>query len=141
MEDEEFPSESMLAKEVAYLMGRDEEQKFRREVIKEKKKKTLKPTTGFVKLHKSIMVKVREHMFTTAEKALLFDLIPFCNIETNVVTDEDGLPMTQSDIIELLGYDKKYVQGILGKLLEKNVIIKISKGKNVYYKLSDEYCG
>lgn len=135
-----------LEKCISYLMLKDEESQVRREFVKEKKardgKKKLKSTTGFVKVHKFINQKaVRGNMFSSSEKQLLFDLIPFCNLESNVITDEDGIPMKQKDIIELIGWNKNHVIEVMNGLIDKQVISKVERGKNVFYKVNPEWYG
>ena len=123
-----------------YFMYKDEISQIMKE--KRKKQKELKPTTGFIKVHKKLFMKaVRDRMFTPGEERMLFKLIPFCNVESNVVTDEDGLPMTQKDIIKLVGMNKGDVISIMQGLEQKNVLTKHTKGKTVYYKFTSEWVG
>jgi hypothetical protein len=123
-----------------YLMSKDETEDIRRKARHKQKK--LKPSTGFVKVHRVINQKaVREQVFTTSEKSLLFDLIPFCNLESNMVCDEDGVPMTQKDIIDLVGHGERFVRDTLGKLIDKGIVEKVARGKNVMYRLSKEWYG
>jgi len=104
--------------------------------------KRLKPKTGFVKTHKKLLMKaVRNRLFTPAEERMLFKLIPFCNIESNIITDEEGVQMTQKDIIKLVGMDKSNVIAIMKSLMEKQVLSKISKGKSVCYRFNKEWVG
>lgn len=130
---------------VEYLMGKDEDLEVKREFLREKKArdtKKLKPSTGFVKVHKFINQKaVRGNMFSSSEKQMLFDLIPFCNLESNVVTDEDGIPMKQKDIIELIGWNKAHVIEVMNGLIDKAVIVKVIRGNNVFYKVNPEWYG
>ena len=133
-----------LQSKLDYLMSKDEDAQIRYEILQERKtsKKKLKPSTGFVKVHKLINQKaVRNQLFSTPEKSLLFDMLPFCNLESNMICDEDGVPMTQKDIIDLVGHDRRYVQETLGKLVDKGVIVKIPRGKSVFYKLNKEWYG
>jgi hypothetical protein len=129
-----------LEQQQLYLVYQEETRKIMRE--KRKKKKELKPTTGFIQVHKKLFMKaVRDRMFTPGEERMLFKLIPFCNVESNVVTDEDGLPMSQKDIIALVGMNKGDVISIMEGLIQKNVLSKHTKGKHVYYKFTADWVG
>jgi hypothetical protein len=138
------PTYEDLQRQISYLMAKAEEDDVRKEVRRERRssQKKLGHSNGFVKLHRLINQKaVLTQMFSTPEKCLLFDLLPFCNLESNMICDEQGIPMNQKDIIELVGHDRRYVQDTLSKLIDKGVITKVSKGKTVFYKLSKEWYG
>jgi len=126
-------------------MGKDEDTQLKREYAKAKKArdtKKLKPSTGFTKVHKMINQKaVRGNMFSSSEKQMLFDLIPFCNLESNVITDEDGIPMSQKEIIELIGWNKAHIIEVMNGLIDKQVISKVHRGKSVFYKVNPEWYG
>jgi hypothetical protein len=134
---------------ISYLMGRAEYEDVKREYAKEKKAsiakkkpKQLNDTSGFTKVHKMINQKaVRSNMFSSSEKQMLFDLIPFCNLESNVITDEEGIPMSQKDIIELIGWSKAHVIEVMNGLLDKDVLSKVIRGKSVFYKVNKEWYG
>lgn len=143
---EEFDSpDDHIARCVSYLMGKDEDTQLKREYAKAKKArdtKKLKPSTGFTKVHKMINQKaVRGNMFSSSEKQMLFDLIPFCNLESNVITDEDGIPMSQKEIIELIGWNKAHIIEVMNGLIDKQVISKVHRGKSVFYKVNPEWYG
>lgn len=128
--------------EQQFLLGKIGEQDIRRKLIKEKRKKKLKPTTGFTKVNKLINMKaVRNRLFTPAEERMLFKLIPFCNLESNIISDEDGYPMIQKDIINLVGMDKSDVIAIMNGLVQKGIITKNIKGKNTHYKFNSDWIG
>lgn len=150
MNDDEPFSDPTLAKEVQYLMGRADYEDTRREFAKAKKSedakkrkpKKLNDDSGFTKVHKMINQKaVRGNMFSSSEKQMLFDLIPFCNLESNVITDEDGIPMSQKDIIGLIGWSKAHVIEVMNGLLDKEVLAKVIRGKSVFYKVNREWYG
>ena len=149
MEDYEPFYEPSLQMTVNYLVNRADGEDTRKEYLKakkasdaKKKPKQLKDTSGFTKVHKMINQKaVRGNMFNSSEKQMLFDLIPFCNLESNVITDEDGIPMSQKDIIELIGWSKAHVIEVMNGLLDKAVLAKVIRGKSVFYKVNKEWYG
>ncbi len=131
---------SKVEQQQSYIVHKEELRIILRE--KRKAKKELKPTTGFVKVHKKIFMKaVRDRLFTPAEERMLFKITPFCNVETNVITDEEGFPMTQKDIIKLVGMNKNDVIATLQGLIDKGVLAKQMKGKSAYYKFTAEWIG
>lgn len=82
-------------------------------------------------------------MLSQAEKALLFDILPFANYETNVIVDEQGIPMNIKQIAELASRGKDNSIAIINGLADKEIVKKITHGRNVYIKLSEDYfeCG
>jgi hypothetical protein len=137
-----------LEKIVEYLVNKDESNdvqcKIKKEYVKvqTEKRKALKPSTGFTKVHKMINQKaVRSKMFRPAEERMLFKLIPFCNLESSIICDEEGFSMSQKDIIELTGMGKKDVQDIMESLEVKGVLTKHVKNRTVFYKFSKEWFG
>jgi len=137
-----------LQRAVDYLINKDESNVIKYQIKQEylksqaEKRKTLKPSTGFIKVHKLINQEaVINHMFKPGEERMLFKLIPFCNLESNFICDSDGMPMNQKAIIKLTGMDKADVIEIMNSLIEYGVIYKFISGKSVYYKFSKEWIG
>jgi len=133
---------------VSYLINKDEsddiKQQCKQRYVKaqREKQKKLKPSSGFTKVHKLIHQKaVINKMFKPLEERILFKLIPFCNLESNLICDEDGMPMNQKSIIKLTGMTKNDVIEVMGNLLEYGVITKLVQGRNTYYKFSKDWIG
>lgn len=131
-----------------YLMSRADYEDTKALYAKEKKvseaKKKPKKSKDdkFTKVHKVINQKaVRDKMFNSSEKQMLWDLIPFCNLESNLITDEDGIPMSQKDIIDLIGWTKAHVIEVMAGLVDKNVLEKVIKGKSVFYRMNRDWYG
>ena len=129
----------------SYLLEEQEHKQMRQEFAKskhEKYQKKRKRKPNFVMVHRMINQKaVRDNLFSSSEKQMLFDLIPFCNLESNVITDEEGIPMKQKDIVSLIGWNKAHVIEVMNGLIDKQVITKVERGKNVFYKISPEWYG
>lgn len=136
-----------LERTVSYLVNAKDteelQQRIKQEYAKVKRnkaKKTLLPSSGFIKVHKLINQKaVIDHMFKPGEERMLFKLIPFCNLESNFICDTDGLPMNQKAIIKLTGMSKNDVIEIMDSLMEYGVLQKFVSGKSVFYKFSKEW--
>lgn len=133
---------------VSYLINKDESDDIQRKCkqeyvrVQRDKQKKLKPSTGFIKVHKLINQRaVIDKMFKPLEERMLFKLIPFCNLESNFICDVDGMPMNQKSIIKLTGMTKNDVIEIMGNLLEYGVITKFIQGRNTYYKFSKDWIG
>lgn len=98
----------------------------------------------FVKVYKVTNCELRrKKMLTQAEKAVLFDIVPFANYETNVIVDGQGIPMNVQQIGELCGYSKPTIVSTLETLEAKGLLHKIKHGRNTYVRLDEDYfeCG
>lgn len=112
---------------------------------KEKNKQNgFKPKTHyFVKVLKTVNQKTRRnHLFSPAEKQLLFDIIPFIGFNAMVI-HENKTPMTVQDIAELCDWGKTHTINTISSLVEKGILERVKDGRNVYIKVSQEYikCG
>jgi len=111
---------------------------------KGKAKEVLRRSKHFVKIYKSTSHKLRrDKVLSQAEKALLFDILPFANYETNVIVDEQGIPMNIKQITELCDRNKATIIALVNDLVDKGIVERIKQGKSTYVKLNESYfeCG
>lgn len=89
------------------------------------------PKGGFIKMFSDSL---KKYNFTTAEKALLFDLSDYVMFETNLIIDQNGNPLNLTNLSKSMGVDKKALGKKINSLANKNVIHKFKlDNKSDYY--------
>ena len=117
--------------------------KIRTDKGEQKERQRVKPRY-FVKIYKTPAFKIRmDKMLNHAEKALLFDILPHANYETNIIVNEDGIPMRIEQIAELCDRNRTYATELLSSLESKGIVEKIKDKQRTYIKLNKNYfeCG
>lgn len=132
-----------LAREKVLMDLNKEEQKTKaKEVIEQSNRYRKQPY--FVKVYKTAGKELRKNnMLTISEKAFLFDIEVYIDHESNIIVDDEGFSMTQSQIGDLCGWKKSQVSKVLKSLVEKGVIEEVPKGKTKFYRMMYKYyeCG
>lgn len=130
----------ILRTQVRYLMFRDEE-KAKQAKAKREKRGNLKHFTKFYKIKNRELTKNK--MLSKAEKAFLYDIIPYVSMETELITDERGIPMDAKKLMKITDIGRTLFHTISTHLIEINILQPVIDGDKVYYKLHPEYfeCG
>lgn len=98
------------------------------------------PQYHFTKAYKIPLRRlVMSHQLTTAEKAFMFDMIPFVNRETNILVDDRGFPMEQQKIMKMLSIGRTKIFTITKGLIEKGLLFPEHENGKVYYRMNPEY--
>jgi len=103
-------------------------------------KKKVKNTKHFIKYYKMTNRElVKNKVLTKAEKAFLYDVLAYINIETGVITSERGIPMNTKGIMKVCGIGRTLFYSITSKLIKIKLLIPILDGNNTYYRLHSDY--
>ena len=70
---------------------------------------------------------------TNSEVSFLYEISEYLGWETNLLIDDDGLPMNQKLLINKTGMDRKKVYRATKSLEDKKCLIRVWDGKDVYY--------
>jgi Fic family protein len=62
------------------------------------------------------------------------------NMNTNVVTNKNGIPLSLVDISKIIGWNKMKTSRALSELVENGILHKSNNGKLTYYVMSPAYC-
>jgi len=133
---------AVLRKQVEYLMFLEEDRRKKAKAKREKRGNL----HHFVKFYK---MKNRElsinHMLSKAEKAFLFDVIPYVNMDSNndLIIDDRGFPMDAKKIMKVCDIGKSLFYTIAEHLIQLNILVPVPEDGKVYYRLDPEYfeCG
>ena len=126
-----------LERTVQYLGGRDEEKRLRREEYAEAQQWNPHRYTMFFRMKNKELTKSK--MLKEADKAFIFDLLPYINIQSKLITNDRGIPMDSQEIWKTLEISKAKFYVIVNKLVECNVLVKEPYGNKVYYRFNPEH--
>jgi hypothetical protein len=132
----------ILRQQVSYLMFQDQSRQKQAKAKREKRGNL----HHFVKFYK---MKNRElttnNMLSKAEKAFLFDVIPYVNMDSknDLIIDDRGFPMDAKKLMKVCDIGKTLFFTISTHLIALNILVPVPEDGKVYYKLDPEYfeCG
>ncbi|MCR8867335.1 MarR family transcriptional regulator [Priestia megaterium] len=93
----------------------------------------IKNKVRFVQLIQENILYLRDIKYlTTAEKNFLMDLVPNVEFSSNCIVNDsrqvNSLPVTQSDLAEILGKKKQNVNPIIKGLIDKGILARSESG-------------
>lgn len=93
----------------------------------------IKNRARFVQLIQENILYLRDIKYlTTAEKNFLMDIVPNVEFSSNCIVDDcskvNSLPLTQSDLAQVLGKKKQNVNPIIKSLIDKGVLARSESG-------------
>ena len=93
----------------------------------------IKNRARFVQLNQANLLYLREIKYlTTAEKTFLIDIAPHVEIESNCIVEDckktNSIPLTQSDLANVLGKKKQNVNPIIKGLIDKGILARSESG-------------
>ena len=126
-----------LSKTVDYLMGENEVKQQRKQGYAEKQAKNPHRFVRFYRLKNKELSK--SNMLNNTDKAFLFDVLPYINRESNIITSDRGIPMVAKEIYKELGISKATFYTITKKLIECGVVTQVPYENKIFFKLNPEY--
>jgi len=127
----------ILQKQVDVLRAESECKKLRNQNYAEKQRRNPHRYIRFFIVKNKELSK--SDMLSKTEKAFLFDVLPYINRGTNLITDDRGIPMTAKKIYSEFKISKSVFYTITNKLVECGVITQIPDGNKIFFKLNPEY--
>ena len=107
---------------------------------KVEEKITREPQYHFTKVYKvQVRRLIREKLLSKAEKAFLFDVIPFVNRDTNIIVDERGFPMGQKKLMELCDIGRTTLSKVTTSLIQLELLFPEEVEGKTYYRMNQQY--
>ena len=118
-------------------MGRDEYKKIRADNYRDKQERNPHRFVRFYRMKNKELSKSK--MLTKADKAFLFDLLPYISRETNLITSDRGIPMDAKEIQKVCDIGKTTFYDIVPRLIDCGVLIQEPYENKVFYRFNEEY--
>lgn len=96
-------------------------------------------TCRYVKMYKTANRTILLPRLSTSDKGFLFDVLPYLNRTTNILTDDKGRPLTQKDILEIVGCSRMNLSRVMNRLKEAEVISKVLVTKQEVFKVNPKF--
>ena len=94
----------------------------------------------FIKIYiNSCKELIMKKKLDTNECALLFQLLPFVQYETNYIVGNDGQCLNIAQLTEIVTFKRLQLTRIIDSLSSKGIIIKIKHGRNTMIQLNENY--
>ena len=128
----------IAARQLFYELNQQESHEIAKQRVDQKI--SHEPQYNFTKVYKiPVRRLIVEGILTTAEKAFLFDIIPFVNRDTNIIVDDRGFPMGQQKLLDMCRMGRTKLSEVTNGLIDKGILTpEIEEGKK-YYRVNREY--
>ncbi|WP_312423125.1 helix-turn-helix domain-containing protein [Anaerospora hongkongensis] len=134
--DEQF---EFISKSVEFLMGESEQKRQRNKTYAQKQAKNPHRFVRFYRVKNKELSK--SNILNKTDKAFLFDVIPYIHKDSNIITNEAGIPMVAEDIYKELNISRSTFYSINKKLVDCGIVIQVQHRNMVYFKTNPEYFG